>query len=231
MTLRSRLDGRAAQAFRYCGLAAGHQHLPYGEIVTSAEITVDGYRIDPLTPQTWPAFAALAERHNGVFGGCWCVWFHCHPDPPERQEMGNRAFKQRMTEEGRAHAALVFDGDEAIAWAEYGTVDELPNIHHRKEWEQTVEQVPDFRITCLFVDRRYRRNGLAEVAVRGALALIAAAGGGRVESYPHDLPPDKKISSSFLYNATRTMYERLGFSYERPKGKGNCVMSLTVPPT
>lgn len=143
------LVGRAAQAFRYCGMGAtGNQHLPYGEIVTSAEITVDGYRIDPLTPPTWPAFAALAERHNGVFGGCWCVWFHCHPDPPERQEMGNRAFKQRMIEEGRAHAALVFDGDEAIAWAEYGTVDELPNIRHRKEWEQTVEQVPDFRITC-----------------------------------------------------------------------------------
>jgi GNAT superfamily N-acetyltransferase len=93
--------------------------------------------------------------------------------------------------EGRAHAALVFDGDEAIAWAEYGTVDELPNVRHRKEW-QTVEQVPDFRITCLFVDRRYRRNGLAEVAVRRALAFIAAAGGGRVESYPPDLPPDKR---------------------------------------
>jgi hypothetical protein len=26
------------------------------------------------------------------------------------------------------------------------------------------------------------------------------------------------------------MYERLGFSYERSKGKGNCVMSAVVPP-
>jgi hypothetical protein len=25
------------------------------------------------------------------------------------------------------------------------------------------------------------------------------------------------------------MYERLGFSYERSKGKGNCVMSAVVP--
>jgi hypothetical protein len=25
------------------------------------------------------------------------------------------------------------------------------------------------------------------------------------------------------------MYERLGFSYERSKGKGNCVMSTVVP--
>jgi hypothetical protein len=50
-----------------------------------------------------------------------------------------------------------------------------------------------------------------------------------VESYPHDLAPGKKTSASFLYNATRTMYEQLGFTYQRPKGKGNCVMTTHVP--
>ena len=69
---------------------------------------------------------------------------------------------------------------------------------------------------------------MAAVAVRGALALIAASGGGLVESYPHDLVPGKKTSASFLYNATRGMYERLEFAYERPKGQGNCVMSISV---
>jgi GNAT superfamily N-acetyltransferase len=192
------------------------------------EVPVDSYRIEPLGPQTWDAFADLAERHNGVWGGCWCTYFHLFPDPPERREIGHRELKRRLVEEGRAHAALVFDGDEAVAWAEYGPVEELQNIHHRKEWEKGLVDMPDFRITCLFVDRRYRRAGMAAVAVRGALELIAAAGGGLVESYPHDLPPGKKTSSSFLYNATRTMYERLGFTYERPKGKGNCVMRTTV---
>jgi GNAT superfamily N-acetyltransferase len=198
--------------------------------MATSGITVDGYRIEPLGEPTWDAFADLAERHNGVWGGCWCLWFHLRPDPPERKEIGNRAFKQRLVEQGRAHAALVFDGDEAVAWCQFGTVAERPNIHHRKDWEQGLVQVPDYRLTCLFVDRRYRRKGMAAVAVRGALALIGAAGGGLVESYPHDLPPGKRTSASFLYNATRTMYERLGFSYQRPKGPGNCVMTLTVPP-
>jgi len=107
----------------------------------------------------------------------------------------------------------------------------LPNIYHRKEWERGLVLKPDFRITCLFVDRDHRRKGLAEVAVRGALALIAAAGGGVVESYPHDLPADKKVSASFLYSATRTLYERLGFDYERPKGQSNCVMTKVVAPS
>ncbi|GAA2015975.1 hypothetical protein JL107_09560 [Nakamurella flavida] len=194
-----------------------------------AGIVVDGHGIEPLGPATWPAFADLAERHNGVWGGCWCTWFHLYPDPPERRECGNREFKRRLVEAGRTHAALVMDGDEAIAWAQFGTVGELRNIHHRKQWEAESVREPDFRITCLFVDRRFRRQGMAGIAVRGALALIAAAGGGLVEAYPHDLEPGRKVSSSFLYNATRTMYEGLGFTYERPKGKGNCVMTLTLP--
>ena len=198
--------------------------------MSDRELTVDGFRIEPLSPQTWDAFADLAERHNGVWGGCWCTYFHLYPDPTEeRRALGHREFKRQLVEAGRAHAALVFDGDVAVAWAQYGTVDELQNIHHRKEWEQGVPRRPDFRITCLFVDRHYRRKGMASVAVRGALALISAAGGGLVESYPHDLPPGKKTSASFLYNATRTMYEQLGFTYQRPKGKGNCVMTAQVP--
>ena len=162
----------------------------------SVPVTVDGWRVAPLSPLTWNAFADLAERHNGVWGGCWCTWFHCFPHPPELAVLGAREYKRQRVEQDRAHAALVFDadGDVAVAWAEYGPVEELPNIHHRKQWEAEVVRRPDYRITCLFVDRAYRRKGMAEVAVRGALALIAAAGGGLVESYPHDLPPGKKTS-------------------------------------
>ena len=50
-----------------------------------------------------------------------------------------------------------------------------------------------------------------------------------VEGYPHDLTEQtKKMSSSFLYNGTRRLYERLGFTYVRPKGLKNCVMTTTV---
>jgi GNAT superfamily N-acetyltransferase len=190
------------------------------------------YEVRPLTPETWPAFDALVQRHNGIFGGCWCIWFH--PDSVERGQgaEANRASKKRFVEEGAAHAALVMDGDEAIAWAEYGTPDELPTIHHRKQYDAEKVADPDYRITCVFVDRRYRRRGVTEVAIRGALDLIAEAGGGVVEAYPHDLTEQtKKMSSSFLYNGTRRLYERLGFTYVRPKGLKNCVMVIEVPPT
>jgi GNAT superfamily N-acetyltransferase len=192
---------------------------------------MSGYTVRPLDVDTWDAFADLAGRHNGVWNGCYCTWFHATPAErggKERTAESNRALKQRLVGEGRAHAALVFDGDEAVAWCEYGTPDELPNIYHRKEYEEGLGRLPDYRLTCFFVDKRYRRKGVAAVALRGALDLIAQAGGGVVEAYPHDTE-GKKVSASFLYNATRSMFEQAGFSYERPKGKKNCVMSKTVP--
>jgi GNAT superfamily N-acetyltransferase len=206
---------------------------------------MSNYKIEALGPGTWDAFAALAERHNGVWNGCWCTWFHAAAGSGGRMVLfpgaagqlacaergqsaeGNRSIKERLVNEGRAHAALVFDGDVAVAWCEYGTPEELPNIYHRKEYEAGVDKLPDYRLTCFFVDKDYRRKGVAAVALRGALQLIAQAGGGVVEAYPQDTP-GKKVSASFLYNSTRGLFEQAGFSYDRPKGAKNCVMSKRI---
>jgi hypothetical protein len=183
------------------------------------------YPVRALTSETWDAFARMVERHNGVFGGCWCTWFQTMPAEKERTYEANRSLKQRLVDEGRAHAALVFDEDEAVAWCEYGSPEELPNIYHRKQYEAELDALPDYRITCIFVDKKHRRSGLTEAALRGALELISLAGGGIVEGYPHDTAGKK---TSVLYNGTRSLFERVGFSYVRPKGMKNCVMRTDV---
>ena len=184
------------------------------------------YVVKPLDASTWDAFARLVERHNGVFGGCWCTWFHTFHAEKTFTAEGNRALKQRLVEEGRAHAALVFDGDEAVAWCQYGTPEELPNIHHRKEYEAALDALPDYRITCIFVDKKYRRKGRhGDRPSRCRRSDRAGRRRGR-GGYPHDTD-GKKVS--VLYNGTRSLYERAGFSYLRPKGKRNCVMRRVVP--
>jgi GNAT superfamily N-acetyltransferase len=134
-----------------------------------------------------------------------------------------------MVELGIAHAALVFDGDQAIGWAEYGSPVELPNIYHRKERDASGIDPAAYRITCFFVDRDHRRAGVAYEALQGAVDLIAAAGGGVVESYPNTLVEGKKTSSSFLHNGTREMFEKAGFEYIRPLGLRKNIVRKVVP--
>ena len=64
-------------------------------------------QVRPLDAATWPDFARLVERHNGVWGGCWCMGFHAEGVGRTKTPGQNRSEKECRVREGRAHAALV----------------------------------------------------------------------------------------------------------------------------
>jgi ribosomal protein S18 acetylase RimI-like enzyme len=136
---------------------------------------VRSYTTRPLDAATWEAFAELVERNNGVFGGCWCLGFH--EELSRTSAEYNRAGKEQRVREDRAHAALAFaQGGAAQGWCQYGSPEELPRIKHRREYEKDAPPPPDWRITCLFVDKKHRGQGVARAALEGALNQIAEAG-------------------------------------------------------
>jgi GNAT superfamily N-acetyltransferase len=186
-----------------------------------------GYSARPLNETTWPDFARLVEKHNGVWGGCWCMAFHAEGVGRGRTAAQNRADKERRVREGRAHAALVYDGSTAVGWCQFGSTDELPRIKSRRAYLEGLTDLPDWRITCFFVDHDYRGNGVAAAALEGALHEIARLGGGTVESYPED-SAGRSVSSSFLHNGTLAMFERQGFRRDRRLGKNHWVVTKVV---
>jgi hypothetical protein len=184
----------------------------------------------PLSRATWPAFARLVEKHNGIFGGCWCISFHLVPGEGKRPPSKYRAMKEALVRDGRAHAALVFEGQNAVGWCQYGPTAELPNIRSRKAYEEGQGALPDWRITCFFVDRGRRKEGIATVALRDALREIAQLGGGTVEAYPEDYT-GQKVSNSFLCSGTLGMFEKAGFRKNRKIAMHRWVVVRKVPRT
>lgn len=191
------------------------------------------YVARPLAEDTWPAFADLVERNNGVWGGCWCMGFH-----PEGfaggKEMteadaveANRRAKFKRVADGGAHAALVFDGDTCVGWCQYGSPAELARIKALRAYRAAEPAAAKWRITCFFVDRGHRHRGIAAAALDGALAQIASAGGGLVESFPEDVQ-GRKTSGSFLHNATTEMFESRGFRRVHQLGKHRWLVTRTV---
>ncbi|TGS36332.1 GNAT family N-acetyltransferase, partial [Mesorhizobium sp. M1D.F.Ca.ET.184.01.1.1] len=129
-----------------------------------------------------------------------------------------RDAKEARVREGRTHAALVYDGPACVGWCQFGPTDELPSIKHRRAYEEGLAELPDWRITCFFIDKTRRGEGVAAAALAGALAEIARLGGGAVESYPEDTA-GRKVGGAFLHNGTLAMFERQGFSRNRQIGK------------
>jgi GNAT superfamily N-acetyltransferase len=182
------------------------------------------FRIEPLKDATWPAFADLVERNGGVFGGCWCMGFHPAPTPAEAA-VDKRERKRARVEAGTAHAALVFDGEECVGWAQFGRPDEVPRIKSLAAYRAGLVSLPDWRIACCFVGKGHRRQGVSAAAIAGALGLIADLGGGLVEGYPESAGA---VPAGFLFNGALSTYDALGFDRVRMIGKHRWVVSREI---
>lgn len=182
----------------------------------------------PLDGSTWDLFAELVERNNGIFGGCWCIGFH-----PERGVRGldHREVKEERVRTDRAHAALVLDDEgKAQGWCQYGSPEELPKIKHRVQYEKEPPPLPDWRITCFWVDSKHRGQGIARAALGGALDQIADSGGGLVEAIP-EVTVGRTAHGRFLFSATVELFEDFGFERVRQVGKHAWIVSKTVAPS
>jgi len=187
------------------------------------------YSVLPLEASTWDRFAELVERNNGIFGGCWCIGYH-----PERDQRGisqRRAIKEERVKSGRAHHALVVDAEGvAQGWCQWGDPEELSNIKHRRKYDQDPPPRPDWRITCIFVDKKHRGQGVARLALEGALEQIAAQGGGLVEAIS-EVTAGREAHGRFLFSGTVELLEAHGFERMRQVGKHAWITTKQVEPT
>lgn len=187
-----------------------------------------GYSTVALGPETWDVFAELVERNNGVFGGCWCIGYH--PECGQIPRSAQRQAKHDRVLHGEAHAALVVDAEgHCQAWAQYGSPDELAGIKHRRAYDKEPPPVPDWRLTCVYVDPKHRGQGLARAAIQGAVELIAQAGGGLVEAIS-ETTAGRDAQGRFLFTATAELLEDLGFMRVRQVGKHAWILTMAAPP-
>ncbi len=178
-----------------------------------------------LGPVTWPDFVRIVEKHNGVWGGCWCLTFHLTPGRPTRGAAPRRAAKERLVRANGSHAALVYDGADIVGWCQFGPPPELPG--RMAGYGRLGVALPDWRIPCFFVDRDRRREGVAKTALEGALRMIAARGGGTVDGYPIDTR-GKRYSNSFLWGGSMSMFEEAGFERVARLGTSKWIVRRTV---
>ena len=178
-----------------------------------------------LGSSTWPDFERVVEKHNGVWGGCWCTAFHLKRSKEKEWAGKHRALKEKLVRADTSHAALVYDGPDVVGWCQFGPPVELPG---RMSGYGKLDLVPpDWRITCFFVDRDHRREGVSKVALQGALRMIASEGGGTVDGYPINTR-GKPYSSSFLWGGTHSMFTEFGFHPLGALGASKWIMRKVV---
>ncbi len=178
-----------------------------------------------LGSSTWPDFERVVEKHNGVWGGCWCTAFHLKRSEEKEWAGKRRALKEKLVRADRSHAALVYNESDVVGWCQFGPPLELPG--RMSGYGKLDLAPPDWRITCFFVDRDHRREGVSKVALQGALRMIASEGGGTVDGYPINTR-GKPYSSSFLWGGTHSMFTEFGFHPLGALGASKWIMRKVV---
>jgi len=160
-----------------------------------------------LSPSTWNDFVKLFQKHGGVWGGCWCTFFHFAG--PWKESKRNKNVKKQLVLNHRAHGVLVYGEKVPVGWVQFGPRSELPRIDAMKNYKP-INRGEFWRITCFFVDRDHRGRGVARQGLRAALIAMRRHGARLVEAYPIDTRR-KKCPPSSLYKGSLGLFERFGF--------------------
>jgi GNAT superfamily N-acetyltransferase len=184
-----------------------------------------------LDPSLWNDFETLFLRDKGTHASCFCVY--------NRITMGEyiqsttqwrRAKSKEWVLSGQATGILVYEDDVPVAWCQYGKAAEFGAFDKRKDYlalNLSAELRPTWRITCLFVTKNHRDQGLSGKALDAALDEIAKAGGGIVEVFVLKNPKREKIE----FTGSVEMYQRRGFSYVAPIGSTTHLLRRNVEAT
>ncbi len=188
------------------------------------------YTTKELSSKTLPDLERLFETHPapGAFG-CWCMYNHRSGPLAEKQKLTsvkraatNRRQKRELVVNGYSHGILVYANGEPVGWCQYGSKEELPRIDNNPGYRKlATEGAPSrlWRITCFVVDRRFRKRGVASIALKAALEAIRKRGGGLVEAYPII-----RWGAYQDFRGTVSMFQKEGFEVIAPLGKDNVVM-------
>jgi GNAT superfamily N-acetyltransferase len=163
--------------------------------------------IHPLTPDLWPAFEDLFGTH-GASNGCWCMYWRIGSAYNKRPRTQNKAAFRSIVKRGPPPGLVAFAGDLAVGWCQITPRDELPWLDHSRML-QRVDDVPVWSLSCFYVRRGYRRQGVMTALITAAVKAARRARAIALEAYPVDT--DQPKSSSNLYTGTAASFVRAGF--------------------
>src|SRR5215510_7551601 len=115
--------------------------------------------VHPLTHERWKDLETLFGP-KGAYGGCWCMFFR-RPRSEWSEGCKNngnkRAFKRLVQKE--APGLLAYVGDEPAGWCAVAPREEYGGLA-RSRTLQPIDDLPVWSVTCFYVARAHRKQGV-----------------------------------------------------------------------
>jgi GNAT superfamily N-acetyltransferase len=162
----------------------------------------------PLTSELWTDFERLFGP-QGACAGCWCTFWKLRGKAYE-ENTGEpaRQMQKSIVESGTVLGLLAFQGDEPVGWIAVEPRTAYPKLAHSRILKP-VDEADAWSVTCFFVAKQTRRQGLTVALLKAAIEYVRQQGGKIVEGYPVDA--DRDLPDVFIYHGTVAAFQKAGF--------------------
>jgi GNAT superfamily N-acetyltransferase len=163
----------------------------------------------PLTPERWPDLEKLfGER--GACGGCWCmVWRLSRSEWTAGRGDRNKQALRSLVRDGAQPGVLAYRGDEPVGWCAVAPREVYVRLQKSRVLAP-VDDRPVWSISCLFIAKPFRRQGVSVRLIDAAAEFARSQGARAVEAYPV-VPYSDAMPAAFAWTGTVSAYERAGF--------------------
>jgi predicted GNAT family acetyltransferase len=185
-------------------------------------------RVEPLTPEHWPALEKLFGK-QGACMGCWCTYWQLPRKQWEaaRGAGAKRLFRQRVNE--GPPGVVAFIGDDAVGWLQIGPRADAPQWNGvrrvsapLKESDAANERV--WAATCFYVKSNARGRGVSEALLKGAVAFAKKKGARVIDA----CPIDGNASTGAAYVGRTVIFERANFREMARRKPNRPLMRLII---
>jgi GNAT superfamily N-acetyltransferase len=136
------------------------------------------------------------------------MYWRLGPDYYRRPHEMNRRALRRIVKQGPPPGLLAFDGERAVGWCQLTLRADLGWLK-RKAALDGGDSLPVWSISCFYVRRGYRNQGVMSALIAAALKEAKRAGAPALEAYPVDTT--RSGSTRNVFTGTASAFRRLGF--------------------
>ena len=162
----------------------------------------------PVTPDRWKDFEKLFVQ-NGACAGCWCMWWRLTRNEfSQKHYAGNKRMIKKIIMVGEEPGILAYADDEPIGWCAIAPREAYPALD-RSNVLQRVDDQPVWSVTCFYVARGWRKQGVTEHLLEAGIKFARQRGAKIVEGYPIDTKD--KMAPVSVYTGLLPVFKRAGF--------------------
>jgi GNAT superfamily N-acetyltransferase len=166
--------------------------------------------IFPLSPNKWGVFEQLFGP-RGACAGCWCMyWKLPRKDFNTGQGDSNRMAQKRIVDSGCMPGLLACVDDTPAGWVAVEPRENYPVLNNSRILKR-LDELAVWSVTCFFVTKKYRNQGLTVALLKAVIEHVAKQGGEVVEGYPVDPPESGKMPPVFVYTGLASAFKQAGF--------------------